>query len=153
MGTPNFEKMLQLKGRKLNMTQVFEASGRVIPVTRVAIDPEHLSDVEGLKGKPVTVVGTSKGKGFAGVIKRWGFKHQHTTRGASDKIRTGGSIGCQTPGKVFKGKKMAGHLGASRVTISGLKIVDIDPNAGVLLVSGSVPGARNSMVEIRVVEA
>ncbi len=146
--------MLQLKGRKLNMTQVFRDDGRVIPVTRVAVESNALDVSEDdLKGKSVTVVGTSKGKGFTGVIKRWGFKHQHTTRGASDKIRTGGSIGCQTPGRVLKGKKMAGHVGVSRVTISGLKIVDVDLNSGVLLVSGSVPGARNSEVTIRVLEA
>lgn len=129
------------------MTQIFQEDGKVVPVTRVAVND---SVEESMKGKSVVVTGTSKGKGFTGVIKRWGFKRQPETRGASDKVRVGGAIGAQTPGKVFKGKKMAGHKGNSRVTVRGLKIVDLDLSEGVVFVSGSVPGARNSLVSLKV---
>jgi 50S ribosomal protein uL3 len=139
---------LQILGIKLNMSQVFKEDGTVVPVTIIRINN---SKIEGdIKDKEVSVVGTSKGKGFAGGMKRWGFKHQHATRGSSSKVRAPGSIGCQTPGHVFKGKRMPGHLGNARVTISGLKIVDYIKNDGLIMVSGSVPGARNSSVVLKV---
>ena len=139
---------LILIGKKLNMTQIFNDEGRVIPVTRVLFENLELSDEA--KGKPIVVVGTSKGKGFTGVMKRWNFKRQHVTRGSSNKIRTGGSIGAQTPSKVFKGKKMAGRSGGARVTVKGLKIVDFISSEGIVLVSGPVPGARNSEITLKV---
>ena len=101
-------------------------------------------------GEAVDVTGTSKGKGFAGGIKKWGFSKQGETRGAKDKVRAPGSIGAQTPGRVFPGKKMAGRLGNYRVTIKGLKIVSIDSKSKQIMVSGAVPGARNSALTITV---
>ncbi|MDF7670657.1 50S ribosomal protein L3 [Orbaceae bacterium ESL0721] len=95
--------------------------------------------------KKVDVTGTSKGKGFAGVTKRWNFRTQDATHGNSLAHRGHGSIGQnQTPGKVFKGRKMAGHLGSERVTIQNLDIVRIDADRNLLLIKGAVPGAINS---------
>ena len=101
-------------------------------------------------GEKVNVVGVSKGKGFAGVIKRHHFKSQDATHGNSLSHRSGGSIGqCQTPGKVFKGKKMAGHLGSHRVTVKNLKVVQIDEERELLLLEGAVPGARGGEVLVK----
>ena len=94
------------------------------------------------KGQVVDVSGVSKGKSFAGAVKRWNFRTQDNTHGNSLSHRAPGSIGqCQTPGRVFKGKKMAGHLGNSRVTTQNLTIVDIIPDRNLILVKGAVPGA------------
>ncbi|MBA57954.1 MAG: 50S ribosomal protein L3 [Gammaproteobacteria bacterium] len=94
------------------------------------------------EGQKVDIRGVSKGKGFAGVVKRHNFKTQDMSHGNSVSHRAPGSIGqCQTPGRVFKGKKMAGHMGASRVTTQGLEIVKIDVEKSLLLVKGAVAGA------------
>jgi large subunit ribosomal protein L3 len=144
---------IEIKGKKLNMSQVFKEDGTVVPVTLVKVDSEDPAvDESSLKDKSVSVVGTSKGKGFTGVIKRWGFHKQPMTRGASDKVRTGGAIGSQTPGRVWKGKKMAGRKGGSRVTVKGLQVMDFDQKEGIIKVSGSIPGARNSGVTLKVLE-
>ena len=101
-------------------------------------------------GQKVDVTGQSKGKGFAGVIKRWNFSMQDATHGNSLSHRAPGSIGnCQTPGRVFKGKKMAGHMGAERVTVQGLEVVRIDEEKGLILVKGAVPGANGTDVIIK----
>jgi large subunit ribosomal protein L3 len=95
----------------------------------------------------VDVTGTSKGKGFAGVIKRYNFAMQDATHGNSVSHRAPGSIGmCQTPGRVFKGKKMAGHMGAVRVTVQRLDVVRVDVENNLLLIKGAIPGAINSTV-------
>jgi len=87
------------------------------------------------KGQVVDVVGVSKGKGYAGTIKRWNFRSQDDSHGNSVSHRAPGSIGqCQTPGRVFKGKKMAGHMGNSRVTVQNLTVVDILPEKNLLLI-------------------
>ena len=100
--------------------------------------------------KKADVTGISKGKGFAGVVKRWNFRTQDMTHGNSRSHRVPGSIGQnQSPGKVFKGKKMAGHLGAERVTTQGLEIVAIDVERSVLVVKGAVPGATGGNVTVR----
>jgi large subunit ribosomal protein L3 len=93
-------------------------------------------------GQKVDVTGTSKGKGFQGGVKRWNFSMQDATHGNSRSHRAPGSIGqCQTPGRVFKGKKMAGHMGSERVTTQNLEIVRVDLERNLLLVKGAVPGA------------
>ena len=95
----------------------------------------------------VDVTGTSKGKGFAGVIKRYNFAMQDATHGNSISHRAPGSIGmCQTPGRVFKGKKMAGHMGAERVTVQRLDVVRVDAENNLLLIKGAIPGAINGTV-------
>ena len=101
-------------------------------------------------GQVVDVTGQSKGKGFAGAVKRWNFRTQDATHGNSLSHRAPGSIGnCQTPGRVFKGKKMAGHMGAERVTVQGLEVVRVDEEKGLILVRGSVPGANGTDVIIK----
>jgi large subunit ribosomal protein L3 len=101
-------------------------------------------------GQKVDVRGISKGKGFAGVIKRWNFSHQDYTHGNSISHRAPGSIGqCQTPGRVFKGKKMSGHMGSAQVTTQNLEIIRVDAEKNLLLVKGAVPGAPGGDVYIR----
>ena len=101
-------------------------------------------------GQVVDVAGTTIGKGFAGTMKRHGFAGGPASHGASVVHRAPGSIGQrQTPGRVFKGKRMAGQMGNERVTQLGLTVIDVDPARNVILVSGSIPGPKGSLVEIR----
>lgn len=101
-------------------------------------------------GQKVDVTGTSKGKGFAGVVKRHNFRTQDATHGNSLAHRAPGSIGqCQTPGRVFKGKKMAGHMGDARETTLNLQVVRVDPERNLILIRGAVPGAAGGHVMIR----
>ncbi|MBA6414117.1 50S ribosomal protein L3 [Parahaliea sp. F7430] len=101
-------------------------------------------------GQKVDVAGKSKGKGFQGVVKRWNFAMQDATHGNSLSHRAPGSIGqCQTPGRVFRGKKMAGHMGAESVTTQGLEIVRVDAERNLLLIKGAVPGAPGGDVIVR----
>jgi len=100
-------------------------------------------------GQYVDVCGTSIGKGFAGAMKRWGFKGLRASHGVSLSHRSHGSTGQrQDPGKVFKGKKMAGHMGDRRVTVQNLEVIGIDPERGLILVKGAVPGARGGYVRV-----
>lgn len=100
-----------------------------------------------VEGQKVDVCGQSKGKGFAGVVKRHNFKTQDMSHGNSISHRAPGSIGqCQTPGRVFKGKKMAGHMGAARVTTQTLEVVRVDQENNLLLIKGAVPGATGGDV-------
>ena len=204
--------MKGILGKKVGMTQIFDESGEVIPVTVIEAGPcfvvqkrtverdgysaiqlgfeevkpkrltkgqlghlrkrnipplRYLREVrvsdpeeyeEGQKitvgifnvGERVDVVGTSKGRGFAGTIKRHGFKRQPKTHGQSDRERAPGSIGATTtPGRVFKGKRMAGHMGNARVTAQNLQVVLVDPERNLLAVKGAVPGARNGLLIIK----
>lgn len=103
-----------------------------------------------LAGQFVDVTGTSKGKGFAGVMKRWNFAGLEASHGVSISHRSHGSTGQrQDPGKVFKGKKMAGHLGDERVTTQNVKVVSTDEARGLILIEGAVPGAKDSYVLVR----
>ncbi len=102
-------------------------------------------------GEEIDITGISKGHGFAGVIKRHGFKKQ-PIRGSSDRVRHPGSIGAQTPGKVVRGKKMPGHMGNVNKTITGLKIIAINPENSEILISGSFPGCFNSWVTIKKID-
>lgn len=100
-------------------------------------------------GDQVDVVGTSKGRGFAGVIKRYGFQRQPVSGGQSDRVRAPGAIGAQTPGKVIKGKKMPGHYGNATANVSGLKVYAVNPETNEILITGSVPGHFNSWITIK----
>ena len=101
-------------------------------------------------GQKVDVAGQSKGKGFQGAIKRWNFSMQDATHGNSLSHRSAGSIGqCQTPGRVWKGKKMAGHMGAERVTVQTLEVVRVDVERNLLLIKGAVPGATGGDVIVK----
>jgi len=206
--------MKGILGKKVGMTQVFDESGEVIPVTIIEAGPcfvtqkktvkqdgytaiqlgfkevkpkrltqpqrghlrknnlpplRYLREIrmsegdledyeEGQKisigifevGEIVDVVGTSKGRGFAGVVKRHGFRGGPKTRGQSDRHRAPGSIGqTTTPGRVYKGKRMAGRMGNQRVSAQDLQVVLVDPQRNLLAVKGSVPGARNGLLLIK----
>jgi len=138
--------MDKIIGIKLNSVQKFTQDGHRIPVTQVSVE-----DFAGLKpGDLVKVTGTSKGKGFAGVVKRWGFKGGPKTHGQSDRQRSPGSIGqTTTPGRVYKGKKMPGRMGNKKITISGLTIMEIEEKEKRLLIKGLVPGAKKSSLVIQ----
>ena len=206
--------MKGILGKKVGMTQVFDESGEVIPVTVIEAGPcfvtqkktvkkdgyaaiqlgfeevkpkrltqpqrghlqknnlpplRHLREIrlsegelksyeEGQKisisifevGEIVDVVGISKGRGFAGVMKRYGFGGGPTSRGQSDRQRSPGSIGQgTTPGRVYKGKRMPGRMGNQRVSAQSLQVVLVDPQRNLLAVKGSVPGARNGLLLIK----
>ena len=101
-------------------------------------------------GDKVDVQGTSKGKGFQGGVKRYNFRGGPKTHGQSDRHRAPGSIGAgSTPGKVLKGMRMAGHMGNAKVTIRGIEVVTVDIDRNLLLLKGTVPGGRNSLIKIK----
>lgn len=100
------------------------------------------------EGDVIDVIGTSKGRGFAGVVKRHGFAGQKATHGTKDQIRKSGSIGAGGVQRVFKGLRMAGRMGGSRVTVKNLQVVSVDTKTNRLAIRGAVPGARNSLVLI-----
>ncbi|MFN5058805.1 MAG: 50S ribosomal protein L3 [Chloroflexota bacterium] len=200
-----------LLGRKIGMTQIFDETGAVVPVTVIEVGPcvvtqirvrerdgyeavqigfgevkpkslnkpqrghlagagklvRHLrefsadnpsdykvGDVLGpdlfANGQMVDVTGTSKGKGFQGVVRRHGFNGGPRTHGQSDRLRAPGSIGAGTdPGHVFKNTRMAGQMGNRRVTVMNLTVVEVISDRNLLLVRGSVPGAKNGLVMVR----
>jgi large subunit ribosomal protein L3 len=200
--------------RKIGMTQIFEESGRAIPVTVLEAPPNfviqkkseekdgytalqlgfadrrpsgvdkaqqghfqkagvapkrHLAesrisakDAEGYevgqeikvevfeKGQRVDVIGTSKGRGTAGVIKRHGFSIKRRTHGTHENFRHGGAIGAGSyPGRVFKGMKMPGRMGNARVTTTNVEVARVDAERGLLFVNGSVPGHNNAVIRVR----
>lgn len=203
--------MKALIGQKKEMTQIFDSSGAVIPVTVVSYDevfvvakknsekdkysalvfglgkkkkpnkselgkysalgfvPEQVVEVRvnekdldnyeigkqvsaevfELKEK-VNVIGVSKGKGFQGVVKRWGFKGGPKTHGQSDRHRAPGSIGSgTTPGRVYKGKKMAGRMGGEQVTVKNLKVALVDDENKMIAIKGALPGSKGSFVIVK----
>ena len=195
-------------GKKLGMTQLFDANGNVVPVTVIEAGPCVVSqkktvetdgyeavqigygDLKASKvnkpmkghfakadvapkkvlrefrfediaaynvgdiikadvfaeGDAVDVRGTSKGKGYAGVVKRWNFSRLKESHGTGPVHRHGGSLGVIDPARVFKGKKMAGHLGNERVTVQNLKVVKIDAENNIIAVKGAVPGPKGGIV-------
>ncbi len=100
------------------------------------------------EGDKVKISGLSKGKGFAGVVKRWHFKGRPATHGTKHELRTPGSVGASRPQRVVKGKKMPGRLGFARVTVKNLKVVKVDPENNILAVKGAVPGRKGTLLEI-----
>ena len=101
------------------------------------------------EGDKVDVTGTSKGKGYAGVIKRWNFARLKESHGTGPVHRHGGSLGVIDPARVFKGKKMAGHLGAERVTVQNLDIVKVDAENNIIAVKGAIPGPKGGIVVLK----
>ena len=147
----------EIKRRNKPMTGHFRPS-RVSRYTRevAADDPTEFSVGQTVgvdifqAGDKIDVIGRSKGRGFAGVMKRHGFAGGPRTHGQSDRARAPGSIGGgTTPGKVFKGMKMAGHMGNRRITVRGLEVVQVDSDRNLLMVKGGVPGAPNGLLQIR----
>ena len=136
------------------------AIAKVEPKRKVAefrVSPENLIEVGAeisaehfLEGQKVDVSGTSIGKGFAGAMKRHNFSGLRATHGVSVSHRSHGSTGqCQDPGKVFKGKKMAGHMGSARVTTQNLEVVKTDADRGLIMIKGAVPGSKGGWVTIK----
>jgi len=124
--------------------QEFKMTSETIPEVGSSIAVDSIFAV----GDSVKAVGVSKGHGFAGVIKRYGFRRQPVSGGQSDRVRAPGAIGAQTPGKVIKGKKMPGHYGNKLKSVSGLKIIAINTEKNELLISGAIPGHLNTVVTI-----
>ncbi len=136
-----------LIAHKVKMTQIFDDRGRVWPVTVVKMAPDATLDGVA-EGAAVAVSGLSKGKGFQGVVKRHGFRGGPRTHGQKHSEREPGSIGGGLRTRVPKGMRMAGRMGHERVTVKGLQIVKVDPEAKELYVSGAVPGRRGTKLEI-----
>ncbi|MEM9279456.1 MAG: 50S ribosomal protein L3 [Pseudomonadota bacterium] len=136
------------------------AIAKVEPKRKLAefrVSPENMLDVgvelsaeHFVQGQKVDVTGTSIGKGFAGAMKRHNFGGLRASHGVSISHRSHGSTGqCQDPGKVFKGKKMAGHMGSTRVTTQNLEVVRTDAERGLLLIKGAVPGSKGSWIMVK----
>ncbi|ABX07545.1 MAG TPA: 50S ribosomal protein L3 [Herpetosiphon sp.] len=134
-----------------------KAAGRLVRFMREVkttdLNAHNVGDVVNVDifqiGEKIDVVGTSKGRGFAGVVKRHGFRGGPATHGQSDRHRAPGSIGSgTTPGRVWKNMRMAGRMGNDRVTVQNLEVVKIDLERHVILVKGSVPGAKNGLVMV-----
>ncbi|PIP55732.1 MAG: 50S ribosomal protein L3 [Candidatus Zambryskibacteria bacterium CG_4_9_14_3_um_filter_42_9] len=153
--------MKKILAKKIEMTQIFDETGEVFPVTLVMPIPsadqvaksdnqekEDLADMA--EGDVVTVSGKSKGKGFQGVVKRHGFKGGRRSHGQKHSEREPGSIGGggRAGGRVIKGMRMAGRMGNERVTIKNLKIIKILPETHEIFIGGAIPGRRGSVVEI-----
>lgn len=200
---PGFQlkKMKFILGKKIEMSQMFDEKGRVVPVTLIEAGPCFVTEVKTREkdkyqaiqlgfvkkakkikktekgkefkylrefkdgdnfkkgdeinasvfqeGDKVKISGISKGKGFAGAVKRWGFKGKSSaTHGTKHEHRTVGSIGSRFPQRVVKGKKMPGRMGSERTTIKNLKIVKVDKDNNLLMVKGAVPGSRGTLLEI-----
>ena len=125
------------------------AEFRVSPENLIEVGEEIIAD-HYFEGQYVDVSGTSIGKGFAGAMKRWNFGGLRATHGVSISHRSHGSTGqCQDPGRVFKGKKMAGHMGAARVTTQNLQVVKTDSERGLLMIKGAVPGSKGCWVTVK----
>ena len=126
-------------------------------VAEFRVSPEDLVEIGAelganhfVEGQFVDVCGISIGKGFAGAMKRHNFKGLRATHGVSVSHRSHGSTGqCQDPGKVFKGKKMAGHMGAARVTTQNLEVVKTDAERGLIMIKGAVPGSKGGWVTVK----
>jgi large subunit ribosomal protein L3 len=150
----------QVESRKLTRPQQghLKSAGTLVRILREfsADNPqEHKpGDVINVElfaaGQKVDISGNSKGRGFAGVVKRHHFRGGPKTHGQSDRHRAPGSIGAgTTPGRVWKGQKMAGRMGGKRVTVQNLEVVEVIPDKNLILIKGSVPGARNTLLQIR----
>ena len=134
--------MTKIEARKLEMTQIFAEDGKVTPVTVVSF-AEFPADLT--PGTVVKVIGKAKGKGFSGVMKRHGFKGMPATHGRSTKGRAPGSIGgSTTPGRVYRGKRMAGRMGGQQVTLRGSAVLETDPEGKTAKIFGPLPGPRLS---------
>ena len=143
--------MKSLIGKKQNMSQVFDEKGIVYPVTIIKVKTAEDATVFA-EGDDVVVSGTSKGRGFQGVVKRHGFHGGSRTHGQKHSEREPGAIGGgggRAGGRVAKGIRMAGRMGNDRVTIKNLKVVKVDAEGTQIMISGAIPGRRGSVVQIK----
>lgn len=135
--------------KKIKMTQIWN-DAKVVPVTELLLEEASRGALEALKaGDKVRVSAKSKGRGFQGVVKRHGFHGGPKTHGQKNRLRAPGSLGPTAPQRVVPGRKMAGHMGATRVTVRNLMVAAVLPDANSLQVRGAVPGMRGGRVEIR----
>ena len=174
--------MKGLIAKKVGMTQIFDESGNLTPVTVIQVEPNvvvakktkencgydavvhlkefrnfekevNIGDVVGLElfegSRFLDVTATSKGKGFQGVMKRWGFHGGRATHGSKFHREPGGTGECTTPGHSFKNIKLPGHMGFKRVTVQNLKIVKVDPELKVIMVRGAVPGNKDCTLIVK----
>jgi large subunit ribosomal protein L3 len=133
------------KGKEFKYLREF----RILRPETQNLRPKDVIDVSIFKeGEIVNVSGVSKGKGFAGVVKRWGFRGRPRTRGTKHEKRTPGAIGAATPSRVIKGIKMAGRMGGERVTVKNLKVIKVDKENNIIAVKGAIPGRRGTLLEI-----
>ena len=134
-----------MKGKEFRYLREF----RILKPETLNLKPKDIIDVSIFKEEDeVSVSGISKGKGFAGVVKRWGFHGRPRTRGTKHEERQPGSVGAATPSRVVKGIKMAGRMGSERTTVKNLKIFKIDKENNIIAVKGAVPGRRGTLLEI-----
>ncbi len=137
--------MAKLTGKKMKMTQLFK-DGKMFGVTPVQFDEK--TDLSVLKdGMRIQISGTSKGRGFAGVVKRWNFRGGPKTHGQKNRHRAPGSIGNTTPQRVIPGRHMAGRMGMDRVTYRGMLVASVDMDKRVAMINGAVPGTIGRKVE------
>jgi large subunit ribosomal protein L3 len=136
--------------KKMGMTRLFQDDGRHVPVTVLALDNVQISADHYVAGQMVDIQGITQGKGFQGGMKRWGFGGLRATHGVSVSHRSLGSTGNrQDPGRVFKNKKMAGHMGAKNRTQQNLEVVRTDAERGLIFVKGSVPGSKGGWLLVK----
>lgn len=142
--------MGKIETKKVNMTQIFADNGEVFPVT-ILVSAEEIGEGTLVEGDMVSVTGTSKGKGFQGVVKRHKFKGGRRSHGQKHSEREPGSIGGggRAGGRVAKGMRMAGRMGGETVTVKNLKIVKILPESKEIFVGGAIPGRRGTKVTIK----
>lgn len=132
-----------IAGKKLKMSQIFR-DGKVIPVTLIKVADVSIFQ----EGELIKITGISRGLGFQGVVKRWGFHGGPKTHGQKNRLRAPGSSGPTAPQRVLKGRKMAGRTGGRQKTIQNIKVVALDKENAVLMLKGAVPGYRNSKIKI-----
>ncbi|MDP3052862.1 MAG: 50S ribosomal protein L3 [bacterium] len=136
--------MSLITGKKLQMSQIFK-DGKVIPVT-----PIKVADISVFnEGELLKITGISRGIGFQGVVKRWGFHGGPKSHGGKHSLRAPGSIGSTAPQRVLKGRKMAGRTGGRQKTIGNLEVVSLNKENAVLMVKGAIPGYKNSEIKIQ----
>lgn len=142
---------MKIKATKVNMTQIFADNGEALPVTLVQLtDEADLANM--VEGDSITVSGTSKGKGFQGVVKRHGFHGGPRSHGQKHSEREPGSIGGsggRAGGRVAKNMRMAGRMGGDRVTVKNLRVVKILPETKEVFIVGAIPGRRGAKIEIK----
>lgn len=141
--------MTMVKAKKLKMTQVWKED-KVIPVTVLGVDFSAYEEGVLKEGDKVQVTSRTRGRGFQGVVKRYSFAGGPKTHGQKNRMRAPGSIGSTAPQRVWPGRKMAGHMGTTNMTVKGLKVVAIDKEAKTLMLKGAVPGMRGAEVKIKV---
>lgn len=135
------------KGTKLKMSQVWKGE-KMIPITVLGIDLSGTGEGALKEGALVKVSGTTRGRGFQGVVKRYSFAGGPKTHGQKNRYRAPGSIGSTAPQRVWPGRKMAGHMGTTKMTVRNLLVVGVDKEKNEVSVKGAVPGMRGTKVKL-----